>query len=328
MAYRIPLTGLAFGLTAIASPATAELPAPVRAMIDAAVATGDAAKVKTVVDLAKQTNPDDVVEIDALNRVFLDRQREIASEAAARKQEELRTAGLLDNWRGRGQLGAFQSSGNSDNVGVTLSLALTRKGIDWEHRLRATGDYQRSNGRTSREQLLASWEPRYQIGKNLFAFSLAQYERDRFQGFSARYSLSGGIGYKLIDGTAAQLAVKVGPSWRQVEFLDGTSDNAFGALAGVDFDWRFAKGLTLTQDTNLVADIANIRGRVFSSRQGTRVRAVSPRRGRYRSNWCGVRARCRLNDRERRRRARRTSDGLCQSRRSGPTAVRRAGHLR
>jgi putative salt-induced outer membrane protein len=137
---------------------------------------------------------------------------------------------------------------------VTLSLALTRKGIDWEHRLRATGDYQRSNGRTSREQLLASWEPRYQIGKNLFAFSLAQYERDRFQGFSARYSLSGGIGYKLIDGKAAQLAVKVGPSWRQVEFLDGTSDNAFGALAGVDFDWRFAKGLTLTQDTNLVAD--------------------------------------------------------------------------
>jgi putative salt-induced outer membrane protein len=274
MKLRIPRIGSALALAALAAPAAAELPPPVRAMIDAAVATGDAAKVRTVVDLAKQTNPDDAAEVDALHRVFLDRQREIAAAEAARKQEELRTAGLLDNWRGRGQLGAFQSSGNSDNVGVTLSLALTRRGIDWEHRLRATGDYQRSNGRTSREQMLASWEPRYQIGKDLFAYSLAQYERDRFQGFSARYSLSGGLGYKLLDGPAAQLSLKLGPSWRHVEFRDGTRDNAFGALAGVDFDWRIAKAISLTQDTNLVADTGGAAA-VFADSTSTSILATT-----------------------------------------------------
>jgi len=241
-------------LAVVAAPAAAELPAPVRAMIEAAVANGDAAKVRTVVELAKQTNPDDTAEIDALHNAFLAKQRELAAAETARKQDELRTAGIFENWSGRGQLGAFQSTGNSDNVGVTLSLSLTRRGIDWEHRLRATGDYQRSNGRTSREQLLASWEPRVQIGKDLFAYSLAQYERDRFQGFSSRYSLSGGLGYKLIDSQAAQLSVKLGPAWRHVDFLDGASDSSFGGLAGVDFDWRIARALTLTQDTNLVAD--------------------------------------------------------------------------
>ena len=167
---------------------------------------------------------------------------------------ELRTAGIFENWKGRGQIGAFQSSGNSDNVGVTLSLAVTRRGIDWEHRLRATGDYQRSNGRTSREQFLAAWEPRFQIDEDLFAYSLAQYERDRFQGFTSRYSVSGGLGYKLLEGSAAQLAVKAGPAWRYVDFVDGRTDSSLGGLAGVDFDWKIAKALTLTQDANVVAD--------------------------------------------------------------------------
>jgi putative salt-induced outer membrane protein len=249
MLYRFALL-----LAAVAAPAAAELPASIRAMIDAAIATGDAAKVRTVVDLAKQTNPDDTAEIDALHNAFLEQKRELAAAEAERKQEELRTAGIFENWKGRGQIGGFQSSGNSDNVGVTLSLALTRHGIDWEHRLRASGDYQRSNGRTSREQLLAAWEPRIQINEDLFAYSLAQYERDRFQGFTSRYSLSGGLGYKLVEGPDAQLSVKAGPAWRYVDFVDGTTDSSFGGLAGVDFDWQIAKALKVTQDANLVAD--------------------------------------------------------------------------
>lgn len=241
-------------LAIVAAPAQAELPAPVRAMIDAAIATGDAAKVRTVVDLAKQTNPDDIAEIDTLHGAFLARQRELAEAEQARKEEDLRTAGLLDNWTGRGEIGAFQSSGNSSNVGVRLALALQRNGIDWQHRLRVNTDYQRSNGRTSREQYLAAYEPRYEINRSLFSYGLAQYERDRFRGFSSRYSLSGGLGYKVLESASAQLSVKAGPAWRMVDFLDGTSDGSFGALAGLDFDWQIAKSLKFTQDADFVAD--------------------------------------------------------------------------
>ncbi len=245
---------LALVVALCAAPAAAQLPDPVRAMIDAAIATGDAKTVKTVVDLAKKTNPDDGAEIDQLHRVFLDKQRELAAAERVRKEEDIRTAGVFENWSGRGQIGAFQSSGNSSNVGVTVALDLKREGIDWEHRLHAATDYQRSNGRTSREQYLAAYEPRYQINEGLFSYGLAQYERDRFQGYSSRYSLSGGLGYKVIDSRAAQLSVKAGPSWRLIELLDGTSQSSFGALAGFDFDWRLAKQLKFTQDANVVAD--------------------------------------------------------------------------
>lgn len=237
-----------------AAPAAAELPQPVRAMIEAAIATGDAGKVQTVVEIARQTNPADAAEIDALHGAFLARQAELVAAQQASQQEALRTAGVMQNWSGRGQIGAFLTTGNSDNTGVSLAISLQRTGIDWEHRLRATADYQRSNGRTSREQYLVAWEPRFQVSDDLFAYGLAQYESDRFQGFSSRYSLSGGLGYKAIDSSTAQLSLKAGPAWRKVDFINGTGYNSLGALAGFDFSWQFARQLRLTQNADLVAD--------------------------------------------------------------------------
>src|SRR5688572_27847706 len=92
------------GALLFAAPASASLPEPVRAMIEAAIATGDAAKVRTVVEIAKQTHPDDAAEIDTLQADFLARQREIAAAEQARREAELRSAGLFDNWSGTGQI--------------------------------------------------------------------------------------------------------------------------------------------------------------------------------------------------------------------------------
>jgi putative salt-induced outer membrane protein len=130
-AYPVALVALA-----CAAPAQAGLSEPVRAMIEAAIATGDTAKVATVVELARQTNPDDAGEIDALHRAFLDRQAELAAAEARTREQAIRTAGVFQRWSGKGEIGAYRSSGSSDNVGVTASLNLERKGIDWTHRLR------------------------------------------------------------------------------------------------------------------------------------------------------------------------------------------------
>lgn len=243
-------------LVALLQPAKAEaaLPEPVRAMIEAAIATGDKGKVATVVEIARQTNPQDAAEIDALDAAF--RERLAAADAAekARKEEEIRTAGVLENWHGKGQVGAFQSSGNSHDVGVSLALNLDRQGIDWQHKLAATVDYQRSNGRTSRERYLFSYEPRYRVSPDLFTFGLAQYERDPIQGFAARYSLSGGLGYDVVATPSVKLSAKAGPVFRRTELVGGASEDHLGGLAGFDFDWKINPRLTFTQNANMVAE--------------------------------------------------------------------------
>ncbi|WAT18271.1 DUF481 domain-containing protein [Aurantiacibacter sp. MUD11] len=245
---------LATPLALIAAPAAAELPTAARAMIDAAIASGDAEQVEAVIATARTAFPDDSAEIDAIWTAYQAEQRELAAAEAAAEVEQIRQAGLFDNWSGEGQIGAFQSSGNTDEIGLSAALDLQREGIDWEHRLKFTADYRRQDGTTSREQFLARYEPRYQINDGLFAFGLAQYERDRRQGFSGRYSLSGGLGYKVIDTDTMELSVKAGPAYRVTQFIDGTETSRVAGLVGLDFDWQISDSIKFTQDANGTAE--------------------------------------------------------------------------
>jgi len=105
--------------------------------------------------------------------------------------------------------------------------------------------------------------------KNLFAYGLAQFERDQRQGFDARYAVSGGLGYKIIDRESLDLSVQAGPAVRRTEFSDGTSDSKLAALFGIDFDWVIVDGLTLTQDTNMVAETGGSATVIVDSRNTT-----------------------------------------------------------
>lgn len=256
-------------LAAVAAPAAAELPQPVRAMIDAAIATGDEGKVRTVVDLAKATNPADVSEIEAIDAAFLADRREQQKQAEARRIAAIREAGLLERWKGRGELGGSRATGNSPSFGLAAGLDIKREGIDWTHSLRARADYQRTGGIVTREKYFAAYEPRFQIGTDLFAYGLGQFERDTIQGYDARYAVSAGLGWQAVRRTDLNLALKAGPALRRTEFTTGETDTRLAGLLGFDFDWTFAEGVKLTQNTNLVAETGGAATIIFDSRNTT-----------------------------------------------------------
>ncbi|WP_279349966.1 DUF481 domain-containing protein [Erythrobacter litoralis] len=223
-------------------------------MIAAAIETGDDAKVKTVVELARTTYPDDTAEIDALQQKWSEMLALRDAEASRIREAEIREAGFFDLWSGEGELGGFHSAGNTDSVGASASLALKREGLAWSHRLRLRGDYQRQNGTTSREQVLAAYEPRWEFADDWFAYGLAQYERDTIQGFKGRYAISGGLGYTAIDREGLSLSVKAGPAYRVTDYIDQPSESRLAALAGLDFDWQVFERLSLNQSANAVAE--------------------------------------------------------------------------
>ncbi|WP_086620072.1 DUF481 domain-containing protein [Erythrobacter tepidarius] len=269
MICRIPATLGPAALLCASCPALAMLPEPVRAMIDAAIATNDEAKVRTVVEIAKQTNPDAVAEIDAMLTAFETRLTEKKTAEAAAKEAAIRSAGLFDNWSGKGEFGAFRATGNSSNTGITAGLSVARQGIAWRHRLTGRVDYQRANGTTTREQYLARYEPNYELSDKIYLYALAQYERDRFQGFSGRYAISGGLGYQALKRDDIQLSLKTGPAYRVTEFTDGRSESRIAGLAALDFDWKITERLTLTQDANAVAEAGGSAVAIIDSRNTT-----------------------------------------------------------
>ncbi len=238
-------------------PPESSLPDAIRAMIDAAISTGKEADVETVARLAKTTYPASSAEIDLIFADFQQEQATARNAEAAAARTRLAQSKFWQNWKGDGQVGASQSSGNTKSAGFSAGVALSRKGIDWTHKLRAQADYQRTNGRTAVERYLVELEPQYRIDDRAFAFGFGRWEHDRILGYDTRWNTSGGLGYKVIDSKTMSLSVKGGPAWRQTDFISGLSESELTALAGIDFGWQLSPTLRLTQVASTIVGEAN-----------------------------------------------------------------------
>lgn len=232
-------------------------PDPVGNMLAAAIATGKDGDVEAVAKLAKATNPDDAAEIEARLIAYRAERKRLKDAAAAAARAKLAQAKFWENWKGEGQIGASQSSGNTKSAGLSAGVALARQGIDWAQKMRAQADYQRTNGETSVERYLVEMEPQYRINARTFAFGFGRWEHDRILGYDTRWSVSGGLGYKLIDNKKMTLSLKGGPAFRQTDFVTGEEDTELTALAGLDFGWQVSPTLRLTQVASTIIGEAN-----------------------------------------------------------------------
>lgn len=226
------------GVCLLSLPVYAQEQPSVESIIDAAIASGDTDAVDAI---AKYTNSPGIAAKVKAYKVAA-----AAQEAA--ELAEKNEGGFFTNWEGTGELGAFQSGGNTTSVGVTAGVALAKDSERWRLKFRALADYQRTNGATVREQGVVSLEPNYKFSDRLYVYGLAQYERDRFQGFSSRYTLSGGLGYQVIKNDAMQLDVKAGPAWRKTSFVGGGSDSSVAALAAANYIWKISPAISFNQD--------------------------------------------------------------------------------
>lgn len=238
-----------FALLAAASPAAAEIPESVREMIDEAIRVDDPAKVDMVMELAKATNPGAAAEIDALHEEYRQHRQHSAKRKAEEAEAARREAGIFELWEGNGEFGAYRSTGNSSNLGLSFGLTAERKGISWEHRIRARIDY-REEGVTQRDQYMFAYRPRYALEGDHFIYGRGQFESDERQGFNARYSLSGGFGYKVIDVNELKFAVEAGPALRVTDFVAEADESQLSGLGSIDVEWKMGETLKLTQDAS------------------------------------------------------------------------------
>ncbi len=239
---------LATLLAPISAARAAPIPDAVAAMLDAAAA--DAAQLKIVADIAKKTNPQAATEIDAKVAGFA------AAQAQAR-DEKLASQGFFEGWSGSGEAGGFISSGNTSTKGVAIGANLDKQTRQWKHALRGFVDYQRQNGRTTRERYFAGYEGNYNITPNFYALATLAYEKDRFSGFDRRFSESLGLGYKVINTKNVTLAVEAGPALRQTRYTSGFDDSAFAARGAGNFKWVVTPALTFTQNATVFYDSFN-----------------------------------------------------------------------
>ncbi len=228
-------------LLANADPAA--IPLQVKAMLDAALASGNESEVATIVKYARATAPDNADAITAMVDSW-------HAERLAKRQEKLREAGPFDLWKGRAEVGGYFTTGNTENIGLSGALDLQRETLRWRHKIRVAADYQESLGLVSREHYLAAYEPNFKFGPRGYVYGAAQYESDRFLGYTDRYSASLGAGYSAIKQPGMTLDVELGPAYRHTNYTDATVESSIAARGSLDFDWKLSRAITLSQDAS------------------------------------------------------------------------------
>lgn len=246
-------------LLAALNPATAEAPAAgaaalpdgVRAMVEAAIASGDAKAAETMLRFAKETHGGAKAEIAAIETAWRARLAEAEALKREERRERIETAGMFEQWNGQVELGASRATGRSDNLGVYTALGFDREGIDWRHRVAARADLQRSRGVSTTERVFASWQPSYKVGRRFYGYGLGQYEYDPIQGFDGRYTAGGGLGYQLVDAGPARVEVEGGPAFRHTDRVGPEAHSNLATRASVNFRWTIAPDLELKQTSAL-----------------------------------------------------------------------------
>ena len=219
------------------------IPQPLKAMLDAAMASGNEVEVQTVAKYARVAAPDAADAIAASVEVW-------SKDRAAKHEATLRDAGPFDLWHGRAELGGYMTTGNTHDTGVSGTLDLTRETLRWRHKIQLAADYKKSAGVVSREHYLAAYEPNFKFSPRGYVYGAAQYEADRFLGYTSRYSASLGAGYSAIKQPGVTLDLEVGPAYRDTSFTDGTTESSVAARGSVDFDWKLTKTISVSQDAS------------------------------------------------------------------------------
>jgi putative salt-induced outer membrane protein len=163
-------------------------------------------------------------------------------------------------WIGKGQFGFLSSHGNSDAESINGAVDLLRYDGAWKNEINAAGLYGKNSGIVSAERWEVRGQSNYTISGDLFAFGGLRYEHDLFDGFQYQASVTGGMGYKLINSDDTKLTAQLGAGYRRLRPevidkdaaglvisrtpLDATSDAI--ATAGLDFSHAFTKTTVFT----------------------------------------------------------------------------------
>jgi len=227
----------------LANAEPAQIPQPLKAMLDAAMASGNPTEVATVSKYARVAAPEAADAIAATVESW-------SKQRAAQHEATLREAGFFDLWSGRAELGGYLTTGNTQDAGVSGAIDLTRESLRWRHKVHLAADYKRSAGVVSREHYLAAYEPNFKFSPRGYVYGAAQYESDRFLGYTSRYSASLGAGYSAIKKTGMTLDMEIGPAYRDTAFTDRTRESSLAARGSLDFDWNLTRTISISQDAS------------------------------------------------------------------------------
>ena len=153
----------------------------------------------------------------------------------------------LADWTGKGNVGASFASGNSENQSASAAIELQDKVDQWTHTVGFAGNYGNDGGITTAQRWELRGQTQYDFTQRAYWFGAARYEDDRFSSYDFQASLSGGLGYRIIDTDRTKFWVQGGPGYRYAELQD-TGESEDGVIFRGDLGFEHQ----ITETTKIV----------------------------------------------------------------------------
>lgn len=160
-------------------------------------------------------------------------------------------------WHASAELGYIKSSGNSDTETLNAKFNGETAYNKWTHLVSLEALKSASNDVRSAEKYRTEVQSDYDLGERSYAFGVANWENDNFNGLNYTSSIAAGYGYKAIKTDEMKLNLEVAPGYRIVEDTNNnTEEDAILRLSEV-FAWKISKTSTLDQSLKIETGDSN-----------------------------------------------------------------------
>ncbi len=123
-------------------------------------------------------------------------------------------------WKGEGELGITQTSGNTENQNIIAKLGLIHERALWKHEAKLEALRAEDDEKLTAERYELTWQSDYKLSETSYVFGKFRYEDDSFTGYNYQASLSAGYGYKVFDTDTDSLKLEAGIGVRTFELED------------------------------------------------------------------------------------------------------------
>ena len=157
----------------------------------------------------------------------------------------------MPKWFGSLEFGLDGQTGNSERLAINGRAEIHRDTPDDRMMIYAQGHSSRENGEDTVKEILGGITLEVDIDEDWFIFARSELEHDKLEALDLRASVTGGIGYFVIQEADQELKLRAGLGFMHESFdtsENKTNDFAIGEL-GLDYLLRVAPWLLFTHHT-------------------------------------------------------------------------------
>lgn len=120
-------------------------------------------------------------------------------------------------WKGVGEFGLVNTTGNSETFALNLKAEIIYRTEDWRHRFAASAISSSKDGDKDSERYTAELQSDRSLSEKSYMFGAYRYDADKFGAYDPQQSVSVGYGRQLMESENHTLKGEIGAGYRRAE---------------------------------------------------------------------------------------------------------------